>query len=133
MGGMNYQNPPPHPHDNTAPRSIAECQRINQKQPTSELLPPFPKRLEVITVLTFAAAGLVAVDAMEKWWGIESRWSWFPYSTIGLSLFLALRFYEWRFTQRPFGPYADQSLRHRLSVILAGVAVFAALAALAAT
>ncbi len=106
---------------------------MSQKQPTSKLLPPSPKRLEVITVLTFAAAGLVAVDAMEKWWGIEPRWSWFPYSTIGLSLFLALRCYEWRFTQRPFGPYADRSLRHRLLVILAGVAGFAGVVALAAT
>ena len=102
-------------------------------KPAEAHLPPHPKRLHVCNIAGFTAMALLSVNLLEPIWGIEPRWSSFPYTSAGFVLYLARSMYEWWFTRPPFGPYAEPTRRSKLIVVLVALAVFAAVLTPAAT
>jgi hypothetical protein len=100
---------------------------MKDKQVLSEVLPPYPKRFEVVWVLFSVGGAMAFLGAVERWWGIESRVPE-PLS-IGTMLTLVLSLYNWRYTSPPFGPYAPRSIRRKLRLGVLNVFVFAGIVA----
>ncbi len=102
-------------------------------KPPDSPLPPEPKSLSIISIAGFTACALLSVNLLEVIWGIEPRWSWFPYSLTGSVLVLCVILARWRIERPPFGPYAPPTRRSNLIVGLIVLAVFAAVLTTTAT
>lgn len=96
----------------------------------TEHKPPMPRGYNVACLGVALAVGLLFVDSMEGWWGIEHRWAWFPHGLVSASLLMATNLYflslfRFRYPgiRRPFAPLPRQ---RKVFVILASFAVFAA-------
>ncbi len=139
VGGMTYQNPPPHTADYTAAerpsarrrrrgnrnRSEPELSRGHQIDDHLPSLPPYPGRFLAVHTVLVVAGALLLLDALDRVAGLTLRWVWFPYTPICMGLILVLNIYNLRTWNAQTAPHQPAPLRYKLLSVLAVVAVFA--------
>ena len=131
VGGMSYQNPPPHALEDTASSPARRWPESDRSRPVSEQpLPRRPRRLQVAGLVMVGGVGLAFLPITDRLWGIEPAWHLLP--AIGGMLAFASIIYRQR--HPGFWSYSGtprQRLINVFAVIAVLAAVFAANAALA--